>query len=63
MTLSHLDVITDTDKNSLRAPLRRYFARAVYVFSGAIIASGVALSWTWLTGQGLLPIVVFVPCM
>jgi hypothetical protein len=61
MTLTHLDVITDTDKNSLRVPLRMYFARAVYVLSGA--ASGVALSWTWLTGEGLLPIVVFVPSM
>jgi len=66
MALSHSDAITDSDKNPLRAPWRGYFARhrlAVCLFSGAIIASGVALSLNWLTGDGLLPIVVFVPCM
>jgi hypothetical protein len=66
MALSHPDAISDSDKNRLRAPLRSYFARhrlAVYVVLGALIALGVALSLNWLTGDGLLPLVVFVPCM
>jgi hypothetical protein len=66
MALSHDDAITDSETNPLPAPSRSYFDRhrlAVYLFSGAIIALGVALSLNWLSGDGLLPIVVFVPCM
>jgi hypothetical protein len=63
MALSHLDEVTNSYESSPRGPSRSYFAAALYVLSGAIIAAGVALSWSWLTGDGLLPIVVFVPCM
>jgi len=63
VVLSHLDEVTNSYESSLRVPSRSYFAAALYVLSGAIIAAGVALSWSWLTGDGLLPIVVFVPCM
>jgi hypothetical protein len=66
MALTHPDAITGSGKNPLRAPLRGYLARrrsALYFLSGAISAFGLALSWSWLTGDGLLPIVVFVPCL
>jgi len=66
MALTHPDAITGSGKNPLRATLRGYLARrrsALYFLSGAISAFGLALSWGWLTGDGLLPIVVFVPCL
>jgi hypothetical protein len=66
MALTHPDAITGRGNNPLRAPLRTYFARhrsALYFLFGAISASGLALSWSWLTGDGLLPIMVFVPCL
>ncbi len=45
---------------------RSYFVRyrlALYLFSGAVVASGVVLNWNWLRAAGLLPIVAFLPCM
>jgi len=66
MALTHPDAITGSGKNPLRATLRGYLARrrsALYFLSGAISAFGLALSWSWRTGDGLLPIVVFVPCL
>ena len=66
MTSSHHDATTNRDRNLPRGTLRGYFVRyrlALYLFSGAIVASGVALNWNWLTVGGLLPIVAFLPCM
>ncbi len=66
MALSHHDATTDRHGNVPRATLRDYFVRhslALYLFSGAIVVSGVALNWTWLTTAGLLPILAFLPCM
>jgi hypothetical protein len=66
MALSHHDATTDRVGNLPRGTLRGYFVRyrlALYLFSGAIVASGVALNWNWLTVGGLLPIVAFLPCM
>ena len=53
-------------ENPPRASLKNYFARyrlALYLVSGVVIVSGVALSWNWLTAAGLLPIIAFLPCM
>ena len=66
MALIHHDATTDRVGNLPRGTLRGYFVRyrlALYLFSGAIVASGVALNWNWLTVGGLLPIVAFLPCM
>lgn len=66
MALSHHDTSTDSDGNPPRSTLKGYLARyrlALYFFSGAVIVSGVALNWNWLTAAGLLPILVFLPCM
>ncbi len=65
MALSHR-ATTDSDAKPPRSTLRGYFVRyrlALFLFSGAVVASGVALSWNWLTAAGLLPIVAFLPCM
>src|ERR1700730_9932339 len=62
MVLSHHNTITDPP----RGPLRRYLVRyrlTLYLFSGAAVASGVALNRNRLTTAGLLPIVAFLPCM
>src|SRR6266581_4340172 len=66
MALSHYDTTSDNDANRSRGTLRGYFVRyrlALYLFSGAVVASGVALNWNWLTAAGLLPILAFLPCM
>src|SRR6266849_8569840 len=66
MALSHHDATTDSDGNPPRGTLRDYVVRyrlALYLSSGAVVASGVALNWNWLTAGGLLPIVAFLPCM
>jgi hypothetical protein len=66
MTLIHDNVIANGNGNPPRATLKSYFVRyrlALYLFSGAVIVSGVALNWNWLTAAGLLPIVAFLPCM
>jgi hypothetical protein len=66
MPLSHHDATTDRYANPPRGALRDYFVRyrwALYLFSGAVIASGVALNWNWLKAAGLLPIVALLPCM
>jgi hypothetical protein len=49
-----------------RNTLTSYFVRyrlALYLFLGAVVASGVVLNWNWLRAAGLLPIVAFLPCM
>ena len=66
MALSHHDVTTDSGVNPPRRTLRGYFVRyrlALYLFSGAVVASGLALNWNWLTAAGLLPILAFLSCM
>jgi hypothetical protein len=66
MTSSHHDATIDRSGNPPRGTLRGYFVRyrlALYVLSGAAVASGVALNWNWLTDVGLLPILAFLPCM
>jgi hypothetical protein len=66
MAFSHHDATTDGSGNPPRGTLIGYFVRyrlALYLFSGAVVASGVALNWNWLTAAGLLPVVAFVPCM
>src|SRR5216683_3834547 len=66
MALSHHDATADSGVNPPRGTLRGYFVRyrlALYLFSGAVVASGVALNWNWLTAAGLLPILAFLPCM
>ncbi len=66
MALSHHDATTDSGVKPPRGTLRGYFVRyrlALYLFSGAVVASGVALNWNWLTAAGLLPILAFLPCM
>ena len=66
MALSHYNATTDSHGNLPRGTLRGYFVRyrlALYLFSGAVVALGVALNWNWLTTAGLLPILAFLPCM
>src|SRR6202048_4704637 len=66
MVLSHHDATTNSDGRPPRGTLRSYFVRyrlPLYLFSGLVVASGVALNWNWLRAAGLLPIVAFLPCM
>jgi len=35
---------------------------ALYALGGAIVASGIALNWNWITVAGLLRIVTVLPC-
>ena len=66
MVLSHHNAATNSDGRPPRGTLRSYFVRyhwALYLFSGAVVASGIVLSWNWLRAAGLLPIVAFLPCM
>ena len=66
MVLSHHDATSNSDGRPPRGTLRSYFVRyrlALYLFSGAVVASGVVLNWNWLRAAGLLPIVAFLPCM
>jgi len=66
MALSHHDATIDRSGNPPRGTLRGYFVRyrlALYLLSGAAVASGIALNWNWLTAAGLLPILAFLPCM
>jgi hypothetical protein len=51
MVLSHHDATTNSDGRPPRGTLRSYFVRyrlALYLFSGAVVASGVVLNWNWL---------------
>ena len=66
MALINYDATIDRGGKSLLDTLRGYFVRyrlALYLFSGAVVALGVALNWNWLTTAGLLPILAFLPCM
>jgi hypothetical protein len=66
MTSSHHDATTNRDGNLPRGTLRGYLVRyrlALYLLSGAVVASGIALNRSWLTAAGLLPILAFLPCM
>jgi len=66
MALSHYNATTDSHGNLPRGTLRGYFVRyrlALYLFSGAVVALGVAVNWKWLATAGLLPILAFLPCM
>ena len=66
MALIHYDATTDRSGKSLLDTLRGYFVRyriALYLFSGAAVALGVALNWNWLTAAGLFPVLAFLPCM
>jgi hypothetical protein len=66
MALSHHDATAGGGGHPPRDTLRSYFARyrlPLYLFSGAVVASGVVLNWNWLRAAGLLPIVAFLPCM
>jgi ATP/ADP translocase len=66
MALNHPYTTPSGDGHPPRDTLRSYFARyrlPLYLFSGAVVASGVVLNWNWLTAAGLLPIVAFLPCM
>ncbi len=65
MALSNHNPTTDNDGNPPRNTLEGYLVRyrlALYL-SGAAVVSGVVLSWNWLTAAGLLPVLVFLPCM
>jgi hypothetical protein len=56
MALNHHDTTAGRDGNPPRGTLRDYFARyrlALYLFSGAVVASGIALNWNWLTAAGM----------
>jgi hypothetical protein len=49
------DITVGGRANSLLDSLRGYFVRyrlALYLFSGAAVASGVVLNWNWLTAAG-----------
>jgi hypothetical protein len=66
MALNYHDATTDRGGNPLRGTLRDYLVRyrlALYLSSGAVVASGIALNWSWLTAAGLLPVIAFLPCM
>jgi len=59
------DITVGGRANSLLDSLRGYFVRyrlALYLFSGAAVASGVVLNWNWLTAAGLVRIVAVLPC-
>ena len=65
MALSHHDATTNSDACPPRGTSRSYFVRyrlALYLFSGAVVASGVTLNWNWVKAAGLLPIVALLPC-
>jgi hypothetical protein len=66
MTPTQDDAATDRGGISLLGTLKGYFVRyrlALYLSSGAVVASGVALNWNWLTAAGQLRILAFLPCM
>ena len=66
MALSYLNTTPNGGGNPARDTLRSYLARyrlPLYLFSGAVVASGVVLNWNWLRAGGLFPIVAFLPCM
>ena len=60
------DITVGGRANSLLDTLRGYFVRyrlALYLFSGAAVASGVVLNWNWLTAAGLVRIVAVLSCI
>src|SRR5260370_42517686 len=65
MALSLRDITVGGGWNSLLDTLRGYFVRyrlALYLSSGAAVALGVVLNWSWLTAAGLLRVVAVLPC-
>ena len=65
MALINYDATIDRGAKSLLDTLRGYFVRsrlALYLFSGAAVALGVALNWNWLTAAALFRVVAVLPC-
>ena len=66
MTLIHQNATPHRSGDRPRNAPASYFARyrsALYFLSGAGIVAGVVLNWHWLAAAGLLPILLFLPCM
>ncbi len=66
MTLIHQNATTHRSGDRPRNTLTGYFARyrfALYLLSGAGIAAGIVLNWHWLAAAGLLPVLLFLPCL
>ena len=66
MALNRHDATIDRNETPPRGTLRIYFVRyrlALYLILGAAAASGIAVSWSWLTAAGLIPVIAFLPCM
>ncbi len=66
MTLIHQNATPHRSGDRPRNTPVSYFARyrsALYFLSGAGIVAGVVLNWHWLAAAGLLPILLFLPCM
>jgi hypothetical protein len=65
MALINYDATIDRGGKSLLDTLRGYFVRyriALYLFSVAAVALGVALNWNWLTAPALFRVVAVLPC-
>jgi hypothetical protein len=66
MALNHNGATTGGGGDPSHGTLRDYLIRyrlAFCLFSGAVVASGIALNWNRLTAAGLLPVIAFLPCM
>ncbi|WP_152527717.1 MULTISPECIES: hypothetical protein [unclassified Afipia] len=66
MTLIDHNANTRGSGDRPRDTVTSYFTRyrlALYLFSGAGVAAGVALNWNWLAAAGFLPVLAFLPCM
>jgi hypothetical protein len=65
MAMIQYDATADRGGDSLLDTLRGYFVRyrlALYLFSVAAVALGVALNWNWLTAAALFRVVAVLPC-
>ncbi len=66
MTSIHHNATTHGSGRRRRDIVTSYFVRyrlVLYLFSGVGVIAGVALNWNWLAAAGLLPVLVFLPCM
>lgn len=66
MPCSHPDAAAQSASKRPHSAVISYFVRhrlSLYVLSGAVVATGIALNWNWLSASGLLSILVFLPCM